>query len=208
MTKKRVPWADGLEEPEQRTFIAWALADQFVLPSPFALHDSNPNYELAAYRFWAEIEDEAMERWIDHDPGSRPSGWWWWRSGREPLRLRIGGSGEAEWTDYAGKVTPNTGRHPFKPFAAPGISRRSPEMQEVTPELPRYQGTWRGLPVAGWTGIDPDDLPTYESEAAYLDRRKLLLPEEKRRLSDDDFEPVALVLTHSFSGGLVGVAET
>ena len=38
--------------------------------------------------------------------------------------------------------------------------------------------------------FDPKDPPTFESEAAYLDRLKLLAPGERRRIPAADFEPV------------------
>ena len=61
-------------------------------------------------------------------------------------------------------------------------------MSLVTPELPEYGRSWRGLPIVGWTGIDPASPPIFESETSYLDRHGLLLPTEKRRLSDADFD--------------------
>lgn len=211
MTIHKTPWGEGLDADEQRVFLGWALAVEFKLPSPFALHDSNPNFEVAAFNFWASVEDEAMTHWIEQNPGSRPQPFWWWRSGDEPLRRRLGGSGAAEWTDHTGRKTVNDGRHNFKPFAAAGITKRTEEMKRVTDRLPRYQGTWRGLPVMGWDGgigrqtINPADPPIFESEATCLDRRGLLLPEERERLSDADFSPVALIIGYSHNGGIVSV---
>ena len=37
--------------------------------------------------------------------------------------------------------------------------------------------------------IDPDNPPTYESQASYLDRLNLLSPGERRRLRKKDFKP-------------------
>lgn len=48
------------------------------------------------------------------------------------------------------------------------------------------EGDFAGAP------IDPDDPPRYESQAAYLERHGLLLPGERERLSEADFEPEAV----------------
>ena len=37
--------------------------------------------------------------------------------------------------------------------------------------------------------VDPDDPPSFESQAAYLKRLGLLLPREEKRLTPDDFTP-------------------
>lgn len=185
-------YPDGLPENCKQEVLDWILAPEFVLPSVFALGDVNPDFELVAYRFWLEIEAAAMAEWIERYPGQRPPAFWWWRSGDEPLRQRLGGRGET-WA---------TGRHRFAPYSPIGISRRRDAMSLVTPELPDYGGTWRGLPIDGWTDTDPVSPPIFESEASYLDRRGLLLPAEKRRLGDTDFEPVVLVLRYRWNGTL------
>jgi hypothetical protein len=182
----------GLPEHRKQDVLDWLLAPEFRLPSVFALGAVNADFELVAYQFWLEIEPAAMAQWIARYPGHRPPAFWWWRSGDEPLRQRLGGCGET-WV---------TGRHPFSPGRPVGISRRSDAMSLVTPELPAYGATWRGLPIAGWTNIDPDNLPIFESEASYLDRCGLLLPAERRRLAGADFEPVVLVLRYRWIGTL------
>jgi hypothetical protein len=48
---------------------------------------------------------------------------------------------------------------------------------------PKPSGTFKGVE------IDPDNPPTYESQAAYLERHDLFLPGERRRLTKRDFEP-------------------
>jgi hypothetical protein len=185
-------YPDGLPEDRKQIVLDWMLAPKFVLPSVFALGDVNPDFELAAYRFWLEIEPAAMAQWIDRYPGQRPPAFWWWRSGDEPLRQRLGGCGDT-WV---------TGRRPFSPNRPIGNSRRSDAMRLVTPELPNYGATWQGLPIASWTNTDPASPPIFESEASYLDRRGLLLPGERRRLAGADFEPVALVLRYRWNGTL------
>jgi hypothetical protein len=41
--------------------------------------------------------------------------------------------------------------------------------------------------------IDPEDPPTYESQASYLERHGLFLPGEKKRLTKYDWLPDALI---------------
>jgi hypothetical protein len=48
-----------------------------------------------------------------------------------------------------------------------------------------------GRPL-GVPAVDPANPPTFESEATYLGRHELLLPGERRRLSEDDFAPQRL----------------
>jgi hypothetical protein len=40
--------------------------------------------------------------------------------------------------------------------------------------------------------INPQNPPTYESQASFLDRYGLLLPGERRRIRDADFRPVKI----------------
>ena len=48
----------------------------------------------------------------------------------------------------------------------------------------------RGLPDSGWEeDIDSDDLPTYESQAAYLKRLKMFAPGEARRVKKSQYAP-------------------
>jgi hypothetical protein len=211
MTKERIPYADGLDADDQRCFLDSALATEFKLPSPYGL-GLNQHYELAAFRFWETVEPDVMDHWLDAHAGSRPSGFWWWRA-PEPLRMRIGGSGEAAWRDYTGKAEPVTGRRVCKQFSRGGLLMRMPEMKAVTADQPDYRGTWHGLPITGWDAyegirrervstIDAANPPTFESEASYLRRHKLLTAAEAKMLGDDDFEPVVLVLRHCWNGTL------
>ena len=41
--------------------------------------------------------------------------------------------------------------------------------------------------------IDPLDPPKFESEAAFLRRHRLLLPSERARLTEADFEPELVI---------------
>jgi hypothetical protein len=53
---------------------------------------------------------------------------------------------------------------------------------------PKPSGTFDGV------AINSDDPPTYESQAAYLERHHLFLPGERRRLTKKDFDPETISL--------------
>lgn len=57
--------------------------------------------------------------------------------------------------------------------------------------IPRY---W--LPEMHACGIDPNDVPTFEAQAAFLKRHQLFLPGEEERLTPDDFTREAIDLDH------------
>ncbi len=121
-------------------------------------------YEPQLRAIWLEARDELLKEWTAEWPGTRPC--FWWRYEAVEPRRRLGGIG-----------TP---------------------LAEVTAYAPEF---WLGLPVR-WrhiddrfsrgVAVDPADLPTFESEPAYLDRLGLLLPEERARLTEEDFEAEAI----------------
>jgi hypothetical protein len=157
--------------PERKAkILAMLLADEMKLPSPLLLGDTNPWGEAEVYALWLEVEHDAMERWIEAHPGSRPLPWWWWRA---PERMRHLADGSMPRRD---------GVLPLSPYGAPGRSWRGTVRGLPCPELPDYQGTWRGLPL--------DQPGEYESEAAYLDRHGLLSATERRRLLPDALQPI------------------
>jgi hypothetical protein len=113
---------------------------------------------------WAAHRDGALADWIAESPGRRPQQWWEFDA-PEP-RQRLGGIGTTQ--REAG--------------LAIGLS--------YSLGIPR--GWISTADVARWgrgVAIDPDDPPTFESEASYLQRHCLLFPGEKRRLKPADFEP-------------------
>ena len=142
---------------------------------------------------WLAIRDELLPQWINEHPGTRPS--WWYlfdpecprisaedikRHGWEgcffakdlpELRLRIGGTGDPAY-EHSSLV-------PHFDCAVPDHFVR---VEDV--EWHRNEGEdFSGKP------IDPNNPPAYESQASYLDRHKLLVPAERRRLRKKDFEP-------------------
>jgi hypothetical protein len=46
-----------------------------------------------------------------------------------------------------------------------------------------------------YDAYNPNDPPTYESQAAYLKRHNLLTKSEEKRLKDSDFEPEKVIIT-------------
>jgi len=133
-------------------------------------------------QLWRDHGAEITAQWAAEYPGTRPSLWWRYDAPRwnpparhvgwcyvpnlpEP-RQRLGGIGTPEYEVLA--VSPRW------PYGIP--------LGWVTAFQAKYYGPdFKGVP------IDPNDPPTYESQAAYLKRYGLLLPGET--LSDDDFEP-------------------
>jgi hypothetical protein len=68
--------------------------------------------------------------------------------------------------------------------------------------------TWNGLfelwfTGPGWEGTpcDPYDMPTFESQATFLDRHGLLSAAERRRSRPEDFEPEVIRLERPYIPG-------
>ena len=149
---------------------------------------------------WNELRDEILAEWIVESPGTRPSAWWKYDAPRQPVgtfpgwyydgklpqpRLRLGGVG-TEGHEVLNIV----------PHYAFGIPTKFVDRWEQS----YYNGRSRdihGKPIGTeyeeghFAGVapDPNDPPTFESEAAYLRRLDLLLPGELERLTEADFEP-------------------
>ena len=119
---------------------------------------------------WDKIGDIIIAEWIKRRPGTRPYCWWVF-SAPEPRR-RIGGRG-----------TPGHEKLPFRPSYKFGVP-----------------DNWVGDIYVRWyshKNIEipyPLEPPTFESQAAYLDRHGLLTDDELEVLPADAFEPVAYVL--------------
>ena len=131
---------------------------------------------------WDELRSALLAEFVVEHPGARPYAWWVFDAPRDPVgtwpgawydgklaapRLRIGGVG-----------TPKHEHLAFMPEAAFGIFTLWITADEVE--------TFK-LDCAP---LDPNDPPTFESQAAYLTRHGLLLPGE--RPSASAFEPEAI----------------
>jgi hypothetical protein len=110
---------------------------------------------------WREHADEIVAHFARRWAGTRPALWWRWDA--PGPRKRLGGVG--------------TPAHECRAYA--------PNFEFGIPSLWRLPGDHltRGTP------IDPEDPPAFESEAAYLLRLNLLLPDELARLLPEDFDP-------------------
>jgi hypothetical protein len=153
---------------------------------------------------WDALRDEILEAWVQEYPGTRPSHWWRYDAPRMPIgtwpgcywdgklpepRLRLGGVG-----------TPAHEVLAFVPAFPFGVPDRWVDAWMVD----YYNGRAvdvHGSPIGtqyhedhfSGVAIDPDDPPTLESQAAYLERHGMFLPGEPKRLTDDDFEPESVM---------------
>jgi hypothetical protein len=105
---------------------------------------------------------------VKQNPGTRPALWWRYDAPRLPV-------GTFPGSYYDGKL-------PEPRKRTGGVGTPSHEVQATVPDF-AY-----GISTV-WVGLDEDDPPTFESEAAYLKRHGLLLAGKERRA---DFEPVAV----------------
>ncbi len=135
---------------------------------------------------WYETKDGILKAWIVDAPGTRPSHWWKFEA-PEPRR-RLGGVGTA-----SSEVLANATSYKF------GI----PDSFVSQSEADYYNGRAKdihGKPIGteyqeghfAGVAIDPANPPQYESQATYLQRFGLLLPEELERLGAADFQPEAI----------------
>lgn len=164
----------------------------------FSFHDEAP-------RLWAEYGDEIIESWIVQKPGSRPSNWWKFSAPpmqaipvkyrncafaadlREP-RQRVGGRGTPRYEVL--RIVPEFRCGvPTSWVSDWEIDYYNGRARDVKGE--RIGTTYRdGNFVA--EAFDAADVPRYESQAYFLRRGLLLLPDEARRLRAADFEPETL----------------
>ena len=113
-------------------------------------------------------------------PGTRPSLFWKYDAPRIPV-------GTFPGCFYDGKLP-----EPRKQLGGIGV----PDY-EVKCTKPSFSYGIADI----WAGIDEDDLPLFESQAAYLKRNGFLLPGEERR---SDFEPDAVPKSWDWWPELVG----
>lgn len=150
---------------------------------------------------WESQKEIIMPEWIEKYPGTRPFAWWEFTSPRwerkfeayydgklpEP-RLMIGGVG-----------TPIYDVLSYMPHFSFGIptgwvtkwdedyyNGRAKDIHGKIIPTNYKEGNFAGK------GVDPDDPPTFESQAAYLERHGLLTEAEKKRLKPSDFKPVKI----------------
>jgi hypothetical protein len=139
----------------------------------------SPRDELAT--LWEAHSERILAEHVTNCPGTRPARFWQYEA-VEP-RQRLGGTG-----------TPASDVLAYKPAFRYGL----PAVWITQRDVKYYGGTAvdiHGAPVgdlypSNFTGvaIDPNDPPTFESQAAYLKRHGLFLAGEERRLRKANWE--------------------
>lgn len=125
----------------------------------------------AVRRAWKSVREELLTEYIQEHPGRRP--WAFWKFDlSEPRRRRTGGTGD---------LVPAYNCGANVDF---GIFRKCSFVDDA------LISAWRRINCLGekkLIPIDENDLPTYESQAAFLKRYSLFLPGEESRLTPADF---------------------
>ncbi|MDR6659783.1 hypothetical protein J2W51_002353 [Tardiphaga robiniae] len=133
---------------------------------------------------WSQFRDVVLKRWILERPGSRPSLWWRYDAPRLPRgtyeecfwdgmlpepRLRVGGVGTALQDVLA-----------YVPVSYLGVPKYWQDHEEasISPEI---------------VPINPENPPTFESQASYLDRFGLMTASERRRVDSARFSPESVI---------------
>jgi hypothetical protein len=125
-----------------------------------------PNSQLR--KLWEGLGDAVTATYASLHPGRRPRVWW--RLQAPEPRRRLGGRG-----------TPASALLAYVPSFEYGIPSGW--------LLDDWHWTHDGeKPPAAYVPFDRAHPPTFEAQAAYLKRLKLLLPGEERRLKAADFE--------------------
>lgn len=148
---------------EQMTDMQWDFLCDRPLPKnfeAFAIARNSSNGEL-----WNLYRDVILAAHTKETAGTRPALWWHYDAPRIP-------TGTFKDCHYDGQL-------PQPRERLGGIGTPACECRAVKPSFSF------GIPNV-WAGIDEDDPPVFESQAAYLKRHGLLLAGEERRA---DFEP-------------------
>jgi hypothetical protein len=151
---------------------------------------------LSLQGLWPIHGQDIVEGWAVEHPGTRPSCWWRWSAprlegetdwdGRNSAerstvpRLRLGGVGDPGLSAGCYLGIPNDWIRPFQVGYYNGRARDI-HGKRIGTEYHDGHFTKRAP--------DPRDPPRYESQATYLDRRGLLLPGERKRLTEADYAP-------------------
>ena len=123
-----------------------------------------PPLNRSVLELWKAYEREILAWWAKAKPGTRPRSWWKY-SAPEPRR-RVGGTGTTLSAARGWKTQISEFGLPYS------------DDWLTTNEFPKCPP------------VDSSDPPTFESEAEYLTRLKLLAPGEGKRLRPDAFDPV------------------
>ena len=121
---------------------------------------------------WKKVREEVLSQWVKDYPGSRP--WAWWRFDSPRMALLKD-----------------------RPFVRDRVCEPRRKLSGAgKPLYLRYKVLLPeinfGIPQS-WYGYNLDDPPVYESQASYLKRLDLLLKNEEKRLTTEDFEPETII---------------
>ena len=171
----------------------------------YGTHNGGPPYEhLKAELFlrmindiqwchiWAEVKQDIMAAWIKKNPCSRPWGWWeydaprwkrkfegcFWDGKLPEPRQRLGGTGDPAFEFLAYVPSFNFGL-PTTWITKDDVDSYNGRAKDIQGDIIPSQykeGDFQGR------AIDPEDPPTFESEAAYLKRNDLLTAAELKHL--------------------------
>jgi hypothetical protein len=133
-------------------------------------------YSLTDQEFadlWAEHSERVVAEHVAEFPGTRPYRWWQY----DAPRIAVGTYPDCH---YDGKLMEPRNR-------LGGVGTPCHESLACVPSF-SY-----GLPNGWVSEPDVEDPPTFESQAAYLERHGLFLEGERKRLRKQDFEPEAVV---------------
>lgn len=205
-----VAWALMLDEPlpdpgnESTKWEEFVLTHAYFHPEVMELPNGKPS--LSA--LWQRFRDEILTQWAEEQPGTRPSLWWRWDAPRlqagqlggraadhagprwpEPRR-RLGGIGtpNCEVLNYGPSFHLGVPTGWVSAYDAAYYNGRCLDVHGNRIGIEYHEGHFKGLPP------DPFDPPLFEGQAVYLDRHGLLLPGERERLIEADFEPEAVIM--------------
>ena len=161
-----------------------------------------------ARKVWDECGDHITTDWIKRRAGTRPFAWWVYSAPRCPVGTWPGRYYDGKLAEPRKRLN-GTGTPAHEVLAyGPSFCMGIPTMWVTQRQADIYNGRTRdihGNQIEKWKGghykegdfkgeaIDPDDPPVFESQAAYLDRHKLLSDDEREALPGDAFEPVLYV---------------
>lgn len=121
---------------------------------------------------WNDHRQGILSAWIKTMPGTRPWAWWQFEAPRDPEYMN-------------GTFWENTFPIKRSRIGGTGIS--------MSDRYPCWlEALIFGIPKT-WSSLDPEDPPTFESQASYLKRHDLLTKTEIKLLKPSDYEPESIL---------------
>jgi hypothetical protein len=150
---------------QQMSDAQWNYLTDKPMPQNFETFALKIDFHGNTEQLWQENRDVILAEHAKENPGTRPAMFWLYDAPRLPVGTLRGCHYDSQLSQPR-KRTGGTGTAAY----------------EVTSVGPSFD---YGIPNV-WVGIDEDDPPTFESEAAYLKRHGLLFAGEEKR---SDFGP-------------------